>query len=187
MNVYDWDNTIYRGDSTFGFVRFCYAKRPKSLMNLPRTLFFGILYGLHIVPKLVFKENLYRMFSYIDDMEQTVDEFTSSHMDHIKPFYRERHREDDVVISASPEFLIRSFCEKAGIRTCMASRVDIRTGKYSGLNCHGEEKVVRFREVFPDGTVGEFYSDSRSDDPLARLADEAWLVKGDELKPWRSV
>ena len=69
----------------------------------------------------------------------------------------------------------------------MASRVDIRTGVYDGLNCHGEEKVRRFREAFPDGVIDSFYSDSYSDDPLTKLASEAWLVKGDELKPWRSV
>ena len=187
MNVYDWDNTIYRGDSTFGFVRYCFVKRPKCILNLPRTLVFGLLYLLHIVPKLTFKENLYRMFRYIDDMETAVEDFTASHMDHVKPFYRQKQKPDDIVISASPEFLIRSFCEKTGIPVCMASVVDMHTGKYTGLNCHGQEKVRRFREYAPEGTIDEFYSDSYSDDPLAQLAAQAWLVRGDELKPWRSV
>lgn len=187
MNVYDWDNTIYRGDSTVDFVRYCWRKRPKCLLNLPRTLVFGLLYVLHLVPKLTFKQNLYRMFRYIDDMESLTEEFTGTHMDHVKRFYRAGQKPDDVVISASPEFLISSFCARTRIRTCMASRVDIRTGVYDGLNCHGEEKVRRFREAFPDGVIDSFYSDSYSDDPLAKLASEAWLVKGDELKPWRSV
>lgn len=185
MNVYDWDDTIYRGDSTFGFVKYLYVKKPKTLLSIPRTAVCGLLYVLKIMPKLTFKQNLYHMFVFVDDMEQTVEEYTSSHLDHVKEFYRKNQKEDDIVISASPEFLIRSFCEKTGIRTCMASRVDIHTGKYDGLNCHGEEKVRRFHELFPEGKIDEFYSDSYSDTPLARLAEKAFLVKGDSLLPWQ--
>ena len=185
MNVYDWDNTIYRGDSTFGLVLYCYAKRPKSLLSLPRTLFCGLLYGLHLMPKLTFKQNLFHMFTLIPDMEAVVDEFTSSHLDHVKQWYKDQQQEDDLVISASPYFLIASFAEKCGIRAVMASPVDIHTGKYNGLNCHGREKVRRFREVYPEETVQEFYSDSYSDTPMALLAEQAWIVKGDERKPWK--
>ena len=67
----------------------------------------------------------------------------------------------------------------------MASKVDIHTGKYDGLNCHGEEKVIRFHEVYPDQKVENFYSDSRSDTPMAKLAEHAWLVNGDERRPWK--
>lgn len=185
MNVYDWDDTIYRGDSTFGFVKYLYVKKPMTLLSIPRTAVCGLLYVLHLMPKLTFKQNLYHMFVFVDDMEKTVEEYTSSHLDHVKQWYRDHQQEDDVVISASPEFLIRSFCEKTGIRTCMASRVDMHTGRYDGLNCHGEEKVRRFYEVFPEGKIAEFYSDSYSDTPLARLAKEAFIVKDDDLLPWQ--
>ena len=103
MNVYDWDNTIYRGDSTFGFVLFLYRKHPLTLVSIPRTALCGLLYGIRIMPKLVFKQNLYHMFVYVKDMEQAVEQFTSTHLDHVKDWYKSNQREDDVVISASPE------------------------------------------------------------------------------------
>ena len=184
MNVYDWDETIYRGDSTFGMVRYAYTHRPKTLLSIPRTAFCGLLFLLHIMPKQTFKENLFHMFTLIPDMEDFVNEYTASHLDHIKEFYKNHQKEDDVVISASPEFLIRSFCEKAGIKHAMASPVDMHTGKYSGENCHGEEKVLRYRAVYGNTPIEEFYSDSRSDTPLARLAEKAYLVNGDERKVW---
>jgi len=102
----------------------------------------------------------------------------------VKKWYPEAHRPDDVVISASPEFLVRPACEKLGIIYVMGSPVDKKTGKYSGPNCHGAEKVVRFRKAFPDGHINDFFSDSYSDTPLAELADRAWMVRDDELKPW---
>lgn len=184
MNVYDFDDTIYRGDSTFDFIRYLYVHRPLTLISLPRTGICGLLYLLHIFDRKKFKQQMYHMFVYVKDMDDVCDAFVESHMNHIKQWYIDRHREDDLVISASPEFLIGRFCKKLGIRQMMASVVDIYTGKYTGLNCHGEEKVRRFYELYPQGKVEGFWSDSYLDTPLARLAEKAYLVKGDRRIPW---
>lgn len=184
MNVYDFDNTIYRGDSTVDLVFWCIRKRPSCISTLPKTALYGVLYGLRIKDKLTFKKTLYRLFAAIDDMDAVTDEFVRTHLYKIKPWYKAQQKEDDTVISASPEFLIRRFCEAIGIKHVMASRVDIHTGAYDGLNCHGEEKVRRYREVFGDAPIDEFYSDSYSDTPLAKLAAKAYLVKGDKRLPW---
>ena len=93
-------------------------------------------------------------------------------------------KSDDVIISASPEFLLEPIIKKLDISTLIASRVDKHTGLYDGINCHGKEKVRRFYEVFPDGKIDEFYSDSYSDTPLAEIADKAYIVKGEELSEW---
>ena len=66
----------------------------------------------------------------------------------------------------------------------LASRVDKHTGATSGENCWGTEKVKRLHKAFPNVTIRNFYSDSYSDDPLAQLADAAFLVKGETLQPW---
>lgn len=184
MNVYDFDNTIYRGDSTFQFVLWLYGHRPKTLLSLPRTLWFGLLYGLHVVPKLTFKENLYHMFAHVKDMDEASDAFVESHMDRIKGWYIQQHKADDVIISASPEFMISRFCRKLGIRYVMASVVDAQSGKYSGINCHGVEKVRRFQAMFAGKKIDEFYSDSLSDSPLAAISQKAYVVKGDEMTVW---
>ncbi len=184
MNVYDWDNTIYRQDSTANFVLWLYVHRPMTLLSVPRTAVCGLLYGLHLMKKLTFKENLYHMFSYVKDMDATVDEFVDSHMDHVKQFYLQQQKEDDVVISASPEFTIKKFCERLGIKNVMASVVDPKTGKYTGINCHGEEKVRRFNALYQGRKIDAFYSDSLTDSPLAALANKAYLVKGDKILNW---
>ena len=33
-------------------------------------------------------------------------------------------------------------------------------------------------------TIDEFYSDSKSDEPLAKIAKSAFLVDGDIISPW---
>ena len=66
----------------------------------------------------------------------------------------------------------------------IASRVDKRTGWTLGENNQNEEKVLRFEREYPNTQVDEFYSDSLSDTPMAKLANRAFLVKGSELLPW---
>ena len=184
MNVYDFDNTIYRGDSTVDFVGYCLLHDPRTWLSLPRTAVCSILFVLHLMPKLTFKQNLYHMFVFLKDRDQMLERFVQSHQSNIKSWYRSQQKPDDLVISASPEFLIQAMCSACGIANAMASRVDFSTGRYDGLNCHGKEKVRRFYEVYPNGTIKLFYSDSLSDSPLAELAEQAYLVHGDELKAW---
>ena len=184
MNVYDWDQTIYRQDSTANFVGWLYIHRPKTLLSIPRTVGSLILYALHVFKKIEFKENLYHMFTYVKDIDRAADEFVDSHMNHVKQFYKEQQKEDDIVISASPEFTIGRFCKRLGIKRYMATHVDPATGKHLGDNCHGAEKVRRFREKYGNAKIDNFYSDSLHDTPLAMEAEHAWLVKGDKIEPW---
>ena len=184
MNVYDFDNTILRGDSTARFFAYCLKHYPKMRRDIPGQAANGVLFIIKCRKKQAFKERMLHFLTYIDDVDAAVAAFWDENFARVKPWYLERHRQVDVVISASPEFLIRPACERLGIGCVMGSPVDKFTGKYSGLNCHGTEKVRRFREIYPEGQIDEFYSDSYSDQPLADLAASAWLVKGDALTPW---
>jgi len=184
MNVYDFDKTIYNGDSTFHFLMYCAKKHASVRRMMPSIAWNGIKYICGILPKQQFKEGMFSFLTLIDT-DKELGLFWNERISGIKQWYLERQKEDDVVISASPEFLVRYASEMIGIKYIMASPVDKNTGKYSGINCHGREKVVRFEQCFPDGKIDEFYSDSYSDSPLAALADKAFLVKGNKLLPWR--
>lgn len=184
MNVYDFDNTILRGDSSARFFAWCLAHRPRMWADMPAQAANGLMFALRLRKKQAFKQRMFHFLSLIGDVDAAVDAFWSDNFSRVKAWYPPRHRDDDVVISASPEFLIRPACERLGIRTVIGSPVDKRTGLFHGPNCHGREKVSRFHARFPGARIDEFYSDSRSDSPLAALADRAYLVKGDRLLPW---
>ena len=120
-------------------------------------------------------------------MKKDLPDFWDTHIGNIKDFYKKQQKKDDVIISASPEFLLAPICQRLGIQYLMASRVDPKTGVYDGINCHGKEKVRRFYEVFPNGVIDEFYSDSHSDDPLAEIAKRAFIVKKEVLTDWNKA
>ena len=182
MNAFDFDGTIYSGDSTRDFIFYCYKRHPSLLLYLPMQAMAALGYGLKIIDKTRMKEIFYRFMRGID-AEAMVPEFWETHKKNIFPWYAQRQQEDDILISASPEFLLEPICKELGIRTLMASRVDPRTGKYQGINCHGKEKVRRLKQQTGITHLDEFYSDSQSDLPLAQIADHAYLIdkKGNVL------
>ena len=185
MNVYDFDQTIYHGDSTVDFYLYCVRHRPLMIYSWPGTAAAFVLYQAKIINKTQFKRQMYQFLRAVGDTEQLVEKFWDSHINKIKSWYtQDTQREDDVIISASPEFLLRPACRRLGIAHLIASRVDAHTGAYTGVNCWGEEKVRRFREKFGDAQIETFYSDSLSDSPLAEIAQKAWIVRGDELIDW---
>lgn len=182
MNVYDFDKTVYYGDSTRDFYFFCLKRHLNILFYLPYQAFWAVPFALKIIRKTVFKEKFYVFFRGIKDIDSEVAEFWKNNEKYLKKWYLEQKKESDIIISASPEFLLRPVCEKLGVRV-LASRVDRFTGKYDGENCYGEEKVKRFNDE-AKGEIDKFYSDSYSDSPLARLAKKAFIVKGDTVLPW---
>ena len=42
VDVYDFDGTIYDGDSTVDYVRFCLRRHPRMLCALPRLALAGL-------------------------------------------------------------------------------------------------------------------------------------------------
>ena len=126
---------------------------------------------------------MYGFLRYVPDVDKAIEIFWRQNAHFLQEWYQKKRRADDVIISASPEFLLAPMAKKLGVHL-IASRVDSHTGVYDGVNCHGEEKVRRFRAEFGETQVEEFYSDSLSDTPMARVAREAFLVKGETITPW---
>ena len=126
------------------------------------------------------------MFSFLPrlgDVDAVIRGFWDEYRGNLEPWYLAQKRPDDVIISASPEFLLRPICAELGV-TLIGTRMAKETGLIDGENCHDAEKVRRFNAEFPDAHVDSFYSDSLADTPMARLADKAFLVKRGELSPW---
>lgn len=186
MNIYDFDGTLYAGDSTMDFLKFSLKKHPALLRFLPGIGWAALgYYGFHAMEKTAMKERFYHIFSGYEP-ESLLEEFWDLHQHKVFSWYPgKQQREDDIVISASPEFLLKPICERLGIRHLIASRVDSRTGKYTGKNCHGPDKVLRLQEELGISHCDNFYSDAYSDQPMAEIADHAYLVgKGGEITPW---
>jgi len=184
MNVYDFDKTIYAGDSTRDFYLYCIKKRPRSLVRLFTMAGIGCRYLMGKTTKTALKQRFFLFLRDIADIDAELKDFWDAHIGNIYEWYMKARQPDDVIISASPEFLLRPACGHLGIKTLIASPVDKYTGIYAGLNCDGEEKAMQFKRQFPGSKADKFYSDSNSDLPMALLAREAYKIKGGKICTW---
>lgn len=185
MNVYDFDKTIYDGDCTVDFYFYCLKKYPVIYKKIPEVLWFGLLFKLGVIKKKDFKSRFFKFATLVPDLERAVADFWSVNKSKIKKFYLDIQREDDVIISASPVFILNEICTVLGINHLYATNVELTTGKIIGENCYGEEKVKRFYEAgYNKGSIDEFYSDSLSDSPLAEISKKAFIVVKEKLVPW---
>jgi phosphoserine phosphatase len=187
INLYDFDGTIYDGDSTVDFIKYTFRKYPKSLLHIPVIIWNALLYVLHIQGKTRMKEKFYGIFTYINDIDNHLENFWNTHEKHIMKYYLDKKdHSKDVIISASPEFLLKPISKRLKVKYLIASRVDKETGKTIGYNCHDIEKVKRLNEVFDDYLVQETYTDSiKSDTPILMLANKQYLVKHNKVKEIR--
>lgn len=185
MNVYDFDGTIYSGDSTIDFFVFCLLRRPRVLCAFGKQITGVAKYKVGKISKTEFKETFFSFLLYLKDTETLIEQFWQKNEKKIKQWYIENKRENDVIISASPEFLLLPMKEKLGVHEIIATRVDINTGKIKGFNCRGEEKIRRFNEKYRLNDIENFYSDSDADIPLAGIAKKAYKVKKNRIDEWK--
>jgi putative flippase GtrA len=185
MNAYDFDRCIYSRDCTRDFYSYCVKKQP-NLLRFFFAQFWGLaLYALGLISKTEFKRRFFSFLRGVKDAESEARTFWESHRAYLRGWYLRQRRDDDLIVSASPEFLLRPVCEALGITRLVASRVDPKTGAFTGGNCYGAEKVARVRERFGDAEIETFYSDSLSDQPMADIAKAGFLVDGEALIPWK--
>lgn len=184
MNVYDFDGTIYNGDTNKDLIKYAFKKYPKlvwkSLMSARKL---KKEYEHNLVEFERVKEELLSFIFKINNYPQFINEFVDNHMKNIKPWYMSKKTENDVILSASYDLWISQFAKRLGVKVVIATKTD-SNGKIVGRNCKGEEKVRRLREILPDVKVKSSYGDSECDKPVLELAETAFVVEGNKLKAY---
>lgn len=187
MNVYDFDKTIFYPDSTYQFIMYNWRHHPLLMIGtLPGVLVVLIKMLFHKATVKELKEQLLGFTKHVSDVDALVKQFWDDRWDHFEPWYFKQQQDDDLIISASPEYTLKEAARRLGF-ALIATRQDPATSRIQGANNSGEAKVVRYREVYGDTPIENFYSDSLKDTPMARLAKHAWLVKRGEMTPWPNL
>lgn len=184
VNVYDFDGTIYNGDSSVDIYFFLLKRYPKLIAFFPKQMLEIVKYKLHLSSKEEMKEMYFSFLKGVRTDKTFVDDFWKQNQNKIKEWYLKQKRKDDVIISASPEFLLKPICDILGIDNLIATKVELSSGKFLSKNCQGAEKVVRFEEIFSEAEIEAFYFDSKSDTYMAKLATKAFLIKNNRIIDW---
>lgn len=187
MNVYDFDNTIYDGESAFDFFISYLKVRPSLILKLPKVI---IAFGKYKLGKITtdkmmteYAPLIREVFCDYDKWDEFVKSFWDSHEKNIKKFYLESRQDDDVILTASPQITINEIAKRLGIKNVVCSVIDNETGEVTRL-CMRERKIDAFYEMFgKEAKIDSFYTDSIENDKFfADLADNVYLVSGNEIK-----
>lgn len=188
MNVYDFDKTIFYPDSFQKFIKWNIIHHPKLLFTYcPKTFVCAILMFMKKKTITQAVEQLASFVKFIPNIDLEVEKFWIKNQKRMSKWYLDQKTNDDLIISASPEFFLKPQTDRLGV-TLIGSQIDKKTGKLTGRCNYGKEKVKNLisHELFPENQIDRFYSDSYTDTPLAYCAEEAFIVtkKGTKVEPW---
>lgn len=186
LTLYDFDGTIYNGDSSVDFFLFCLKKHKKIIKRIPLIIKSFIKYKAKYIDITKCKENIFSFLEDVSDIDETIKEFWQTHEKKLKKFYLEKNHSNDIIISASPSFLLKPICAKLKVKDLIASNVDEKTGKFLALNNSKEVKVKNFYQKYPDAIILEMYSDSFNDKPLLDIAEQSYFVKKNKLYDYQN-
>ena len=187
--AFDFDGTLTTIDTLIAFIRFSHGLR---------RLFFGFLryapwllmMKLGLYPNGKAKEKVfshfykgmtYSQFAQLGrDFADVIETMLNSQM---VTTLQQHQAEGHIVcvITASIEEWVRPICERLGVNTVLATRIEVsRDGKLTGRfltpNCYGSQKVERLLDVFPNRQSYTLYAygDSRGDNELLAIADKGF-------------
>lgn len=184
LNVFDFDNTIYDGDSSIDFYIYVLRNNISLIRYLPIQMYGMLMYKLKIKSKEYFKEKYFSFLKGIKDIDLKVQDFWNKNEKKIK-YNLFNKKKNIVVISASPEFILDPICKAIGVKKLIATKVNKKTGEFLGKNCYGVEKVKRLNKEYKNYVINEFYSDSVSDKFLAEISKKSFLVNKNKVKEWK--
>jgi putative flippase GtrA/phosphoserine phosphatase len=188
MNVYDFDGTIYDGDVSIDFFLFTLQTNKRSWLELPRIFisFLGYFLGRLTIEEL--KQAFFSLLKYLDDVDEHLEKFWRRHDSKIKQSFVHPAGELNVIITASPEFIVSPIYQRLGYSHLVGTIFDLKSFKILGNNCEGDEKVNRLKLLFPTSLkIKKFFSDSNKDRPLADIAEKTYYVKGSEILEWSEI
>lgn len=185
MKAFDFDNTIYCGESSLDFSLYMIRTHKKILLYLPVIMANAIRYKLCLVDKekLGAEINKYMKLIIRDKREirHLVKTFWQTHADRLDTDMLRRIGPDDLIITAGPDFLLDGIKDRLGTQNIISSVVDLDRIEILHFNFK-DNKVSRFRELYGNTRIDAFYTDSYNDQALMEISDKVFLVKKGRIK-----
>ena len=185
MNVFDFDNTIYDGETLVDFIFYYIKTDPKIWKYVPKLVHIYFKDTLHLftVEDAVTAYADFLEGYYIKNTikKEDIKKFWDENEHKIKPWYNEVRKDDDIIVSGTTDFLLDEIAARIGLKNYVGSSIDKKTGKFKRL-CFLENKVKIFKELYPDAHIDNFYTDSMNDKAMMDIADHVYFVTGNKIE-----
>lgn len=190
--IYDFDKTIYNGETNIDFTKYVFKNYKKYRFKIIKSSIISLFFITNL------KKSKEIFFSYlnnekIDEIKKIRDKFWESKQDKIYKYFfdeiiKNKLQSDEIIlISASPTFLLEKIAKDLGFNKVIATDFKITdkfNAKIIGKNCKKEVKVDKLNEYLNNVKyeVISFYSDSISDKPLYDISINKYFIDKGILK-----
>ncbi|WP_259391409.1 HAD family hydrolase [Paenibacillus sp. 1011MAR3C5] len=191
LAIFDIDKTIISKDSMFLFLWYGMKKKPLTWFHAIAVVCKTVLYTLKLMKVEDVKASFFYAIRHMEeeDLERFYETVLKKHifieaMEELKTKKAEGYH--ILLVSASPYAYMRFFKKIPYVDEVIGTNLAIEDGRYTnrveGVNCKGEEKVVRIhnylksRSLLIDYDQSCAYSDSLSDMPLFKLVKNRYLI-----------
>ena len=180
MKVFDFDNTIYSGESSVDFSFYMIRHNRKILRYVPTILISLLGYKLCLLSKEKLESIINNFLAGVIDgpisLSVYIKQFWKVHSYKLNRNILELIEPEDAIISASPVLLIEGVREMLNTDKIIGTELDLEQKRVIWFN-FGDNKVKRFRELYGDGEIEAFYTDSYNDKDLMEISRKVFIVK----------
>ncbi len=200
---FDFDGTLTTGDTLMPFLKFVVGK-PKYYWNLLLVMPVLVCYLFKLIRNDVAKEVVLKRYLagyHIDELFALGELFSKEIIPTmLRPEGMERlrwHQEQGhecVLVSASLDIWLNSWGSMNGFNSVITTKLEVDknevTGRISGLNCHGQEKVNRINSFFKNKNPEKSYAygDTKGDFYMLKHVDSGWMLnKSKKVNYWTEI
>lgn len=180
LKVFDFDNTIYRGESSIDLAIYMIRNNKKIILYLPTIFSSLVQYKLCIVGKErlinIINDFCEAVMTGDEDVSAIVESFWRTHSHKLNKRILELIGPEDIIITAGPDYLLNGIKDRLHTDHIISSEVDMDTGRFTYLNFK-DNKVKRYKELYGDRPIDIFYTDSYNDRALMEISNQVFLVK----------
>lgn len=178
MRAFDFDQTIYDGYTGRDFCFFMTARRPWLVLLFPYQIVVALLTLFRLISMKKSAELLLWPYLRTKKLEYFVSKFWDKKEHRVQQWYKDIHRADDVIVSATPRFFLEEICRRIGVTRIICTEMDRKTTKILEPYCYREGKWQRFTAAFGEDVVlDEYYTDTMRDKYMLEKAVAGFFVK----------
>lgn len=184
MKVFDFDNTLYHGESAVDLALYMIKNNKKIILYLPKIFVNLIKYKLCLVDKkkivAAINDFLNNVIRSKEELYGAVEGFWEKNRYKLDRKMLSMIKSDDVIITAGPDFLINGIRDLINTDHIISSRLDTDKMKVAYLN-FGENKVKGYMALYGDKRIDYFFTDSYNDKALMDISERVYIVKKGRL------
>lgn len=189
LAVFDFDGTLYAGDTTLDFCRYYYLQKPWKIYWLVIQVMGWVLWKSSLINTSKFKQWFHcylrgetekQLMVMVQAFWQKPRKFNSQIVECLQ--LCSKNRLQIVLISASPEFFLIPLLKQFPINNIIGTSLTIIENKPClGINCRGKEKLNRLYSMYPNSEIIEAYSDNEDDAELLNSAAKGFMIKNGQI------